>query len=77
MVLSGRTGEVLQVADVPDGRESYYSPVIYRRSDGTAYLLYGTGGETHSGSLWVITLHDLLKGDVNQVRQAWSWNLTA
>ena len=44
---------------VPDGKESYYSPVVYKRRDGVDLVLFGTGGETHSGSLWYIPLKDL------------------
>ena len=30
-------------------------------------VLFGTGGETHGGSLWRITLHDLINGDIDKV----------
>ena len=43
MFFSGRTGEVLSCSLVPDNKESYYSPVIYNRNDGTPVVLFGTG----------------------------------
>ena len=58
---------MLQWVDVPDGRESYYSPVLYTRRDGTDVVLFGTGGETHPGSLWYIALDDLYHGDIDKV----------
>ena len=68
MVLSGRSGRVLQWVATPDGRESYYSPVMMMRRDGTPMILFGTGGETNGGTLWCITLGDLYKGDITKVR---------
>lgn len=74
LVLSGRTGRVLQWVATPDGRESYYSPVMMIRRDGTQMILFGTGGETNGGALWCITLGDLYKGDIMKVRSL-MWNL--
>lgn len=67
LVVSGRDGRVVQQATVPDGQESYYSPVIYRRKDESRVVLFGTGGETHAGSLWVVELKDLLAGKIDRV----------
>ena len=41
--LSGRTGKVLSWSWVPDGKESYYSPIVYTRHDGSTVVLFGTG----------------------------------
>ena len=67
LLMSGRTGKVLRWMGVPEGRESYYSPQIYLQLDGTKIVLFGTGGETHGGSLWAITLEHLKQGRVNMV----------
>lgn len=45
MIVSGKTGEVLQAVGTPDQKESYYSPQILTYPDGTDYVLFGTGGE--------------------------------
>ncbi|KAL4229159.1 hypothetical protein ACF0H5_012197 [Mactra antiquata] len=66
MLMSGRTGEVISWYGVPDERESYYSPQIHQWSDGTKFVLFGTGGETHGGSLWVIKLDDLIQGHMDK-----------
>lgn len=52
---------------VPDKREVYYSPQIYQRRDASRVVLFGTGGETHPGALWYITLQDLYEGNINRV----------
>ena len=62
MIFSGKTGEVLRWVKVPDERETYFSPVIYYQKDGTDIVVFGTGGETHPGGLWVISLMDLYQG---------------
>ncbi|XP_053372852.1 uncharacterized protein LOC128546395 [Mercenaria mercenaria] len=66
LLMSGKTGKVISWKGVPDGRESYYSPQVYMWLDGTQLVLFGTGGETHGGSLWVIKLDDLIKGDIDK-----------
>ena len=48
-IFSGLTGHVLQWVTVPDGRESYYSPVMYQWKDGTNIVLFGTGERLTQG----------------------------
>ncbi|XP_067137973.1 uncharacterized protein [Centruroides vittatus] len=72
LVISSKTGKVLQWVEVPDGKESYYSPQIYTQPDGTELLLFGTGGETHGGSLWCIKVEDLLKGNISMAKQIYT-----
>ena len=67
LLVSGRDGSVLRRLPVPDSAESYYSPVVYRQRDNTDVILFGTGGETHRGALWTLSLTDLYAGDISQV----------
>ncbi|MDA7502159.1 PQQ-binding-like beta-propeller repeat protein [Chitinophagales bacterium] len=61
MVLSSASGEILANAEVPDGQETYMSPLfIDFWNDGNGDVLFGTGGETKAGSLWRIALADLM-----------------
>ncbi|XP_064617640.1 uncharacterized protein LOC135481843 [Liolophura sinensis] len=69
LILSGRTGKVLKWVGVPDKREVYYSPQIYQRRDASRVVLFGTGGETHPGSLWYITLQDLYEGNMGRAER--------
>jgi outer membrane protein assembly factor BamB len=65
MVLDPKTGFVIAADTMPDGKESYMSPVFLRHSpekDGGAassLVVFGTGGETISGSLFVAHLSSL------------------
>ncbi|XP_033758720.1 uncharacterized protein LOC117341022 [Pecten maximus] len=68
ILFSGRTGQIIKKIGVPDYRESYYSPQLYTMGDGTDIVLFGTGGETHPGSLWSITLDKLYRGDIKSSR---------
>lgn len=68
MIFSGKTGEVLTWARTPDERETYFSPVIYTKKDGIELVLFGTGGETHPGGLWVVSLLDLFNGLIERAK---------
>ncbi|GFT02758.1 uncharacterized protein TNCV_879611 [Trichonephila clavipes] len=74
MVVSGKTGRVLKWVQVPDEKESYYSPQILTHPDGSKLLLFGTGGETHGGSLWVIKLNHLLTGEISMAEKIYTDN---
>lgn len=56
VIVSGRTGQqLMERVPVPDGHETYMSPVYLSRGEGVDdLLLLGTGGETLPGSLWAI-----------------------
>ncbi|VDI56209.1 Hypothetical predicted protein [Mytilus galloprovincialis] len=69
---SGKTGKVLQWVGVPDDKESYYSPQVYQLIDGLEIVLFGTGGETHGGSLWYISLDNLYKGEIDKAQKIYS-----
>ena len=65
-VVSGRTGLGINRRRflMPDGKETYMSPVVLSTSGGgggggDAIILFGSGGETVVGSLWAIRLGDL------------------
>ncbi|XP_067947053.1 protein FAM234B-like isoform X2 [Watersipora subatra] len=61
LLLSGRTGKpVGEPFSMPDGKESYCLPVIFTSGDTSQYVLFGTGGETVSGALYMISLKHLL-----------------
>ena len=62
LIFSGKTGEVLRWVRTPDERETYFSPAIYTKKDSTELVLFGTGGETHPGGLYVVPLIDLFHG---------------
>ncbi|MBC7864268.1 MAG: T9SS type A sorting domain-containing protein [Bacteroidia bacterium] len=67
MVVDAMNGDVLAKAVVPDSAEIYCSPVVSElRGNGTLYVIFGTGGETLGGSMWVAELqNDLMNNDLS------------
>jgi outer membrane protein assembly factor BamB len=58
LLVSGATGELLRATPMPDGRECYMAPTVWEREE--PWLVWGSGGETFSGSLWGVPLADYL-----------------
>jgi len=66
VVPSGKTGKLLASASMPDGKEIYLSFIALPTADGKDYkIIFGTGGETIGGNLYITTLSDVLKGDLS------------
>jgi outer membrane protein assembly factor BamB len=65
MLLSSKTGNVIAEAKMPDLHETYISPVCFdcENSDNPTFV-FGTGGESKSGHLYLCKLSDLKKGDL-------------
>ncbi len=59
MLMDSRTGSILAADTMPDGHESYMSPLYFEQPNGNQYIVFGSGGETASGSLFVGLLSDL------------------
>lgn len=60
VAVSGRTGQKLMAPiPMPDGHESYSSPVLFAVNNVDKLVLFGSGGETVPGSLWGIELMSL------------------
>jgi outer membrane protein assembly factor BamB len=62
MVISGADGKVIATREMRDSTESYASPVIYRRRDGAAWVIFGTGGESLGGAAYRAPVSSLLDG---------------
>lgn len=61
MLISGKNGNVIAQIETPDGQEAYMAPVVHDfNNDSKLQVIFGSGGETMSGALWVIKLEDLL-----------------
>src|SRR5690606_18242010 len=64
-----KTGEILASDTVPDGKETYMTPLALKHSGdvhGNAKILFGTGGETIGGSLYLGDLKDLMNNDLSK-----------
>ncbi len=66
MLFSGKSGEMIgNPLKLPNEKETYMSPVLHVQKDESAYLLFGNGGETVSGVLYIISLPNFYKHIMN------------
>ncbi|MGK7395333.1 MAG: outer membrane protein assembly factor BamB family protein [Candidatus Cyclobacteriaceae bacterium M3_2C_046] len=65
MIFSSKTGKVLAKAPMPDGKETYMSPVVLT-NDTSSRVFFGTGGETVSGNFYVTDIHDILDDNISE-----------
>ena len=62
MLFDSKTGNVLAADTMPDGKESYMSPLCFSQpGSNDLTLIFGTGGETINGHLYAGHLQDLLQ----------------
>lgn len=69
LVVSSEDGSILAQAGVPDGKETYMSPlVVDLYNNGDLHVIYGTGGENsfNSGNIYKARLADLMNNDLSQ-----------
>ena len=59
MVISGKNGNQLAKAKVPDGKETYLSPLVHDFGLGDE-VIFGTGGEDISGNLYRVPLRAIM-----------------
>jgi outer membrane protein assembly factor BamB len=63
MIFDSRTGKILAADTMPDGKESYMSPLCFAQPGSSDYqIIFGTGGETIDGRLYSIPLKDFIIG---------------
>ena len=60
MIIDAISGNILKSAVVPDSNETYMSPLFFNNK-----ILFGTGGETIEGNLWIADFNDLLNEDLS------------
>ncbi|MFT7034718.1 MAG: outer membrane protein assembly factor BamB [Cyclobacteriaceae bacterium] len=66
MIIDSHSGEIISLAPMPDGKETYMSVSACKKYDSDDYaIILGTGGETIGGSLFLTYLSDVLKGDIS------------
>ena len=69
VVLSSRDGTLLAKASMPDKKETYMSLSALPSADESDYqVVFGTGGETIGGNLYVTTLTSIMKGDISKAK---------
>src|SRR3989337_1126019 len=69
MLIDSKTGSIIAADTMPDGKESYMSPLSFQQADEDDYtLIFGTGGETISGNLYTAKLSDLIHGRLSTAK---------
>jgi hypothetical protein len=69
MLLDSRTGNVIAADTMPDGKESYMSPICFSQPDsGELMVVFGTGGETIDGNLYLARVTDLKSQKLSQAK---------
>lgn len=61
MLLDSETGNVIAADTMPDGKESYMTPLCFSQpGSNELFIVFGTGGETIDGNLYISTVSQLL-----------------
>ena len=68
VVINAATGEVISHANTPDWKEIYMSPAHIEDGNGDYNIIFGTGGETVGGNLFVGKLSMVLEGDLTDAK---------
>jgi len=69
IIVSGKTGKHIAHAAMPDGKEIYMSVTVSENvQNADIEIIFGTGGETIGGNLYVDYLSSVLKGDLSQAK---------
>lgn len=66
MVISSQNGQILAEAPMPDGGETYMSVAVIATKDGKHKIIFGSGGETIGGALYVASLQEVLDGNLSK-----------
>jgi hypothetical protein len=68
VLISGKEGKFLQKVSTPRQEETYYAPQVLVYLDGLSIVVFGTGGQASPGGLYAVPLHQLVKGNMLEVR---------
>ena len=68
MIISSQNGKILAEDLMPDGQETYFSPLIIDENTENPQLIFGTGGETRPGHLYLCNLKDLLEKNLKNAK---------
>lgn len=69
MLFDAKTGNVIAADTMPDGRESYMTPLSFSQpGNNELFIVFGTGGETIDGNLYLATLSQLMSENLSEAR---------
>lgn len=68
-LFDSKTGDILAKDTMPDGMETYMSPVGYAPEGGQDFvIIFGSGGETFGGHLYQVLLNDLMRSGLSSAK---------
>jgi outer membrane protein assembly factor BamB len=66
-IISSKDGTLIASAAMPDGKETYMTAVYFKdETNQEEYILFGTGGETIQGNLYLGSLAELMGGSLEK-----------
>jgi len=69
MLLDSKTGNVIAADTMPDGKESYMTPLCFSQpGNKELFILFGTGGETIDGNLYISSISELLSKKLSMAK---------
>ena len=69
MLMDSKTGGILAADTMPDGKESYMSPLCFAQTGSQDLtIIFGTGGETIAGHLYWAKLSDLIERKLSRAK---------
>ena len=69
MIFDTKTGNVIAADTMPDGKESYMTPLCFKQPGSSEInILFGTGGETIDGSLYITDVSHLRSANLSAAK---------
>ena len=69
MIVDSKSGNIIVADTMPDRKESYMTPICFTQpGSADKYILFGTGGETIDGKLYLTTLSQFRQGQLAAAR---------
>ena len=69
MLFDTKTGDIIAADTMPDGKESYMPPLYFSQPGSQDHtIIFGTGGETIDGKLYMAKLSDLLEKKLSSAK---------
>lgn len=69
MVFDSKNGTIIAADTMPDGKESYMSPLCFAQPGSNEYsIVFGTGGETIDGHLYTVSLSDFMNQELKRAK---------
>ncbi|MBX2842814.1 MAG: PQQ-binding-like beta-propeller repeat protein [Flammeovirgaceae bacterium] len=69
LILDVKNGNIIKGDTMPDGKESYMSPICFSQPNSTSFsIIFGSGGETISGNLYQIPLSEFRENGLKKAQ---------